>query len=59
MRLLTLTELTRLSKVELSDLLAVIMNTLPFLPEGSVEQANAVTNLRNIRWMLARRDFTP
>jgi hypothetical protein len=59
MRVLTLTELMSLSKMELSDLLARITNILPYLPEGSVERENARTNLRTIRYMLARRDFTP
>jgi hypothetical protein len=59
MRVLTHAELMRLSKIELSDLLARITNALPDFPEGSAERANAHTNLRNIRLMLARRDFTP
>jgi hypothetical protein len=32
---------------------------LSHYPEGSAEHANALTNLRNIRWVLARRDFSP
>jgi hypothetical protein len=59
MRLLTLTELMRLSKIELCDLLARITNVLSDFPEGSAERANALLNLRNIRWILARRDFCP
>jgi len=59
MRVLILTELMRLSKIELCDLLARITNALPDFPEGSVERANALLNLGNIRWILARRDFSP
>ena len=59
MRVLTLAELMRLSKIELCDLAARITNAFPDLPEGSAEQAAAVINLRNIRTVLARRDFSP
>jgi hypothetical protein len=59
MRVLTLTELMRLSKIELCDLLARITNAFPDLPEGSIEWQNAVMNLGNIRRVLARRDFSP
>ncbi len=59
MRVLTLTELMRLSKIELCDLAARITNALRDLPEGSPAQAAAVINLRNIRTVLARRDFSP
>jgi hypothetical protein len=59
MRILTLNELMRLSKIELCDLAARITNTLPDFLDGSAERANAVVNLRNIRTMLARRDFAP
>jgi hypothetical protein len=59
MRVLTITELMRLSKIELCDLAARITNIFPDFPEGSPEQAAAVINLRNIRTILARRDFSP
>ena len=59
MRLLTITELMRLSKIELCDLAARIINAFPDLPEGSPERAAAVINLRNIQTMLAQRDFSP
>jgi hypothetical protein len=59
MRVLTICELMRLSKIELCDLLARITNLLPDFPEGSAEREAAHINLRNIRTMLARRDFTP
>ena len=59
MRVLTLNELMRLTRIELCDLAARITNELPDLPESSPEHANARTNLRNIRFVLARRDFSP
>jgi hypothetical protein len=59
MQVLTLIELMRLSKIELCDLAARITNAFPDFPEGSTERAAAVTNLHNIRAMLARRDFSP
>jgi hypothetical protein len=59
MRVLTLFELMRLSKIELCDLVARITNAFPDLPEGSPERAAAVINLGNIRTMRARRDFSP
>jgi hypothetical protein len=34
------------------------MQTLPDLPEGSVERDNALTNLRNITRILAGRELT-
>jgi hypothetical protein len=59
MRVLTLTELTRMTRMELCDLLARITAALPEFPEGSAERANALVNLGNIRRILARRDFSP
>ncbi len=59
MRLLTITELMRLSKIELCNLAARIRQELPGFPEGSPERANAAKNLANIRQILARRDFSP
>jgi hypothetical protein len=59
MRILTLTEPMHLTRIELCDLAARITNAFPDLPEGSAERQSAVTNLRNIRMMLARRDFSP
>jgi hypothetical protein len=59
MRVLTITELMRLTRIELCQLAARIANELPSFPEGSVERANAAANLRNIRFVLARRDFSP
>jgi hypothetical protein len=59
MRVLTIMELMRLSKIELCDLAARITNAFPDLPEGSPERAAAVTNLSNIRSILARRNPSP
>jgi len=59
MRVLTINELLRLTRRELCELAARITAELPHYPEGSAELANALTNLRNIRWALARRDFSP
>ena len=59
MRVLTINELLRMTRNELCELAARITAALPHYPEGSAELANALTNLRNIRWALARRDFSP
>ena len=59
MRVLTLTELMRLSKIELCGLAARITNALADLPDDSAELHNALINLHNIRRVLARRDFSP
>ena len=59
MRVLTICELMRLTRFELTSLLIRITNALPDFPEGSPERENALTNLRNIRWVLARHDLTP
>ena len=59
MRVLTINELLRLTRIELCGLLTQIISELPTFPEGSPERDNALTNLRNIRWVLARRDFSP
>jgi hypothetical protein len=59
MRVLTINELWRLTRIELSALATRIANELPALPEGSPERANAFATLRNIRSALARRDYSP
>jgi hypothetical protein len=59
MRVLTIEELMRLTRIELTDLLVRIRGALPDYPEGSVERENALTILRNIRQVLAARDFSP
>jgi hypothetical protein len=59
MRVLTINELMRLTRIELCDLVQRITNELPTFPDGSPERANALTSLRNIRYVLGRRDFSP
>jgi hypothetical protein len=59
MRVMTINELLRLTRKELCDLAAHITAALPDYAAGSAEQANALINLRNIRWVLARRDYSP
>ena len=57
-RVLTTNELMRLTRSELRDLAQRITNELPTFPEGSPERANALSSLRNIRHVLARRGFS-
>ena len=59
MRVLTINELWRLTRIELFDLVQRITAELPQFVEGSPERANALTSLRNIRYVLARRDLAP
>ena len=59
MRVLTINELLRLTRKELCDLAAKFTAVLATYPEGSPEHSAALTTLRNIRWALARRDFSP
>jgi hypothetical protein len=59
MRVLTINELLRMTRTELCELAARITADVPHYPEGSPELANALINLLNIRWALARRDFSP
>jgi len=59
MRVLSIKELMRLTRVELTDLLVRITNALPDMPEGSENRQIALINLRNIRTVLARHDLTP
>ncbi len=59
MRVLTINELMRLTRIELCGLFSQITNELATFPEGSPDRNNALTILRNIRWALARRDFSP
>jgi hypothetical protein len=59
MRVLTINELMRLTRIELCDLLAKITAALPTFREGSPQRTTAYINLRNIRAVLARRDFSP
>ena len=59
MRVLSIKELVRLTRVQLIDLYVRITNALPDLPEGSENRQIALINLRNIRIVLARHDLTP
>jgi hypothetical protein len=59
MRELTVAELMLLTRIELCDLVNQITIELPKFPEGSPERAAAFASLRNIRLVLARRDFSP
>jgi hypothetical protein len=59
MRVLTLIELMRMTRIELCDLAARITNALPEFPEASQEYANARINLRNIRRVLEGREPVP
>jgi hypothetical protein len=58
MRVLTLNELTRMTRTELCGLAAEITAKLPTFREGSPQRTAAYINLRNIRAVLARRDFS-
>lgn len=49
----------RLTRIALCGLFTQITNELGTFPEGSPERDNALTTLRNIRWVLARRDYSP
>jgi hypothetical protein len=55
MRVLTLNELMRLTRMELYDLLVQMTNVLRIYPEGSLEHQAAITNLRNIARVLDGR----
>jgi hypothetical protein len=59
MRVLSIKELMRLTRIELTDLYVRIANALPDMPEGSANRQIALINLRNIRSVLARHDLTP
>lgn len=59
MRVLTKTELMRMTRLELLALLRQAANELVTERECSPERANALTNLCKIRWVLTRRDFSP
>jgi hypothetical protein len=59
MRLLTIDELLRLTRIELCDLRRWITNELPSFKVGSRDRLNALTNLLNIRFALSRRRCSP
>jgi len=56
---LTINELWRLTRIELCKFARQIANELPTFAEDSPERANAISSLRNIRYVLMRRDFWP
>lgn len=57
MRVLTLVELMRLSRIELCDLLSQVTKSLPELSIGTIERNNALTNLLNIVRILSGREL--
>jgi hypothetical protein len=59
MRLLTISELSRYSRATLHALAAQMASAIAALPSGSPERANALVNLRIIRFVLARRELSP
>jgi hypothetical protein len=59
MRAYSLTELMNLTRNELFALHRQIADALALLPEGSPERDTALATLRNIRRVLARREFAP
>jgi hypothetical protein len=59
MRVLTKSELMRMTRLELLALLRQAATELTASPERSPDRANALINLRNINRMLARRDTAP
>jgi hypothetical protein len=59
MQVLSINELMRLTRIELTDLYVRITDALPDMPEGSENRQIALMNLRNIRTVLARHDLTP
>ena len=59
MRVWTLNELFSLTRAELFALHYRIAADLNQLPEGSDDRGIALTNLRNIRRVLARPDAAP
>jgi hypothetical protein len=58
MRVLTLNELMRLTRMELCDLMVQMANVVRIYPEGSVEHEAAITNMRNIARVLAGREMS-
>jgi hypothetical protein len=59
MRTYSLTELMNLTRAELFALHRQIVDAIAALPEGSPERLTALTTLRYIRRVLARREFAP
>lgn len=59
MRAYSLTELMYLTRNELFALHRQVADALALLPEGSPGRDTALTTLRNIRRVLARREHAP
>jgi hypothetical protein len=59
MQMLSITDLMRLTRTELCQLLTQTVNALPELPEGSPERDTTAMNMSNIRWAMARRGLAP
>ena len=59
MRAYSLTELMNLTRAELFALHRQIAEALALLPEGAPERLAALATLRDIRRVLARREFAP
>lgn len=59
MRVLTKSELMRMTHLELLALLREAANELVAAPELSPDRANALINLHNIRRVLARHEAAP
>lgn len=57
MKILAISELLCLTKVELLDLRRSLLDQLAQLPEGSAERHDTITTLTNVRAVLARPDF--
>ena len=59
MRVLTISELMRLTRIELCGLKSEITTALPDYPEESHERADAERSLHNIHRVLAWYDLAP
>jgi hypothetical protein len=59
MRLLTMNELMRMTRIELCNLLERIANVLRNCPVGSFEYHIAIMNLRSVCRILMQRDLSP
>jgi hypothetical protein len=59
MKVLTINQLWRMTRIELSGLAQRIATRLAAYPEGSPARTAALISLRNIRYVLARRDLAP
>lgn len=59
MRVWTLIELFRLTRAELFGLYQNIANALAAMPDNDPERPVALTNLQNIRRVLARPSLVP